>query len=390
MSIEGEIKISVVARSGQVESVSITSTRPLHITKLFAGKSIDSVAEIMNALYQLCNTAHRFAFLRLLDESAVITLSQNEIQAYKLLLDLETIREHCFSIASKWSQDADNLIDTNIINLLATLKEINSTLFANTDALSLADKELQSFNSIDKLIIKLEQQLQNLLIGSKNNSESIFTDMDSFNNWLQVGESKSVTFLNYLQQHKLNEIGDVKVSHLPDLNLQEVSALLNNDAYIQHPSYQEITCETTPYSRQSKHQFIKQLVNVHGNGVLTRAVSQLLEVFELLNKVKHDYRDIEPENISYNIQLPVLETSALVQLEAARGRLVHQLSIENEKIKTYQILAPTEWNFHPEGVLNNMIKSLSFTDKEDLIKRVKLLVNAIDPCVGYSVEVDHA
>jgi coenzyme F420-reducing hydrogenase alpha subunit len=390
MSIEGEIKISVVARSGQVESVSITSTRPLHITKLFAGKSIDSVAEIMNALYQLCNTAHRFAFLRLLDESAVITLSQNEIQAYKLLLDLETIREHCFSIASKWSQDADNLIDTNIINLLATLKEINSTLFANTDALSLADKELQSFNSINKLIIKLEQQLQNLLIGSKNNSESIFTDMDSFNNWLQVGESKSVTFLNYLQQHKLNEIGDVKVSHLPDLNLQEVSALLNNDAYIQHPSYQEITCETTPYSRQSKHQFIKQLVNVHGNGVLTRAVSQLLEVFELLNKVKHDYRDIEPENISYNIQLPVLETSALVQLEAARGRLVHQLSIENEKIKTYQILAPTEWNFHPEGVLNNMIKSLSFTDKEDLIKRVKLLVNAIDPCVGYSVEVDHA
>ena len=390
MSIEGEIKISVVARSGQVESVSITSTRPLHITKLFAGKSIDSVAEIMNALYQLCNTAHRFAFLRLLDESAVITLSQNEIQAYKLLLDLETIREHCFSIASKWSQDADNLIDTNIINLLATLKEINSTLFANTDALSLADKELQSFNSIDKLIIKLEQQLQNLLIGSKNNSESIFTDMDSFNNWLQVGESKSVTFLNYLQQHKLNEIGDVKVSHLPDLNLQEVSALLNNDAYIQHPSYQEITCETTPYSRQSKHQFIKQLVNAHGNGVLTRAVSQLLEVFELLNKVKHDYRDIEPENISYNIQLPVLETSALVQLEAARGRLVHQLSIENEKIKTYQILAPTEWNFHPEGVLNNMIKSLSFTDKEDLIKRVKLLVNAIDPCVGYSVEVDHA
>jgi coenzyme F420-reducing hydrogenase alpha subunit len=132
------------------------------------------------------------------------------------------------------------------------------------------------------------------------------------------------------------------------------------------------------------------LVNVHGNGVLTRAVSQLLEVFELLNKVKHDYRDIEPENISYNIQLPVLETSALVQLEAARGRLVHQLSIENEKIKTYQILAPTEWNFHPEGVLNHMIKSLNFTDKEDLISKVRLLINAIDPCVGYSIKVDHA
>jgi coenzyme F420-reducing hydrogenase alpha subunit len=390
MPIEGEIKISVIVRAGQVESVSITSTRPLHITRLFAGKSIDSVADIMNALYQLCNTAHRFAFLRLLDESAVIKLSQNEIQAYKLLLDLETIREHCFSISSKWSQDSGNSVDTNIINLLVILKEINSTLFANTDPLSLADKELQSFNSIDKLIIKLEQQLQNLLIGSENNAESIFTGIDSFNNWLRYGESKSVTFLNYLQQHQLSKIGDVEVSHLPDLDLQEVSVLLNNDAYIQRPSYQNVTYETTPYSRQSRHQLIKQLVNIHGNGVLTRAVAQLLEIFELLNKVKHDYRDIESENISYSIQLPVLETRALVQLEAARGRLVHQLSIEDEKIKTYQILAPTEWNFHPEGVLNHMIESLSFTDKEDLIKKIKLLVNAIDPCVGYSVEVDHA
>ncbi len=390
MPIEGEIKISVVARSGQVEAVSITSTRPLHITKLFAGKSIDSVADIMNAIYHLCNTAHRFAFLRLLDESTVIKLSQNEIQAYELLLDLETIREHCFSIASKWSQDTDNIVDTNIINLLAILKEISATLFVNTDPLSLADKELQSFNSIDKLILKLEQQLQNLLIGSKNNAEFVFTDMDSFNDWLKVGKSKSVTFLNYLQQHQLNEIGNVEVSHLPDLDLQEVSILLNNDAYIQRPSYQDTTCETTPYSRQSKHQFIKQLVNVHGNGVLTRAVSQLLEVFELLNKVKRNYRNIESENISYNIQFPVLATSALVQLEAARGRLVHQLCIENEKIKTYQILAPTEWNFHPEGILNHMIKSLNFTDKEDLISKVRLLVNAIDPCVGYSIEVDYA
>jgi hypothetical protein len=44
------------------------------------------------------NTAHRFAFLRLLDKCKVISLSVNEMLAYQLLLDLETIREHCFSI----------------------------------------------------------------------------------------------------------------------------------------------------------------------------------------------------------------------------------------------------------------------------------------------------
>jgi len=390
MPIEGEIKISVVARSGQVESVSITSTRPLHITKLFAGKSIDSVADIMNAIYHLCNTAHRFAFLRLLDESTVIKLSQNEIKAYELLLDLETIREHCFSIASKWNQDAEGTVNSNIINLLSTLKEINATLFLNTDPLSLVDKELQAFDSIEILTLKLEQQLQNLLLGFKCNAESVFKDMNSFNNWLKVGKSQGATFLNYLLQHQLNKIGNIEAFHLPDLDPKNISDFLYNDAYIQQPNYQDITYETTPYSRQSNHQLIKQLVNINGNGVFTRAASQLLEVFELLNKVKCNYRNIETEIISYNFQFPVLETSALVQLEAARGRLVHQLSIKDEKIKSYQILAPTEWNFHPEGVLNHMIRSLNFTDKEDLISKVKLLVNAVDPCVGYSVEIDHA
>ncbi len=390
MSIEGEIRISVTVKSDKIKSVLITSTRPLHITKLFSGKSIDSVANIINTIYQLCNAAHSFAFLRLLEETGVIKLSQNEIQAYQLLLELETIREHCFSIASKWRQDADNLVDTNIINLLATLKEVNATLFPNTNPFSLTAKKLQASNSIDEPILKLEQELQGLLLGSEHKAGFVFENLDNFNEWLQAGESESANFLNYLQQYQLNKIGDVNTSHLPDLDLKDISVLLGDDAYIQRPSYQDGACETTPYSRQSKHQLIKQLTGIHGSGVFTRAVAQLLEVFELLNKIKHNYANIKAEDISYNVQFPLIEVSALVQLEAARGRLVHQLSIENEKVKSYQILAPTEWNFHPEGLLSDMIKSLNFTDKEDLVARITLLVNAIDPCVGYTIEIEHA
>jgi len=100
MPIEGEIKITVAGNSGMVETVSITSTRPLHITQLFKDKSIETVADLINTLYHLCNTAHRFSYFRLLDNSGVISLSKNEISAYQLLLDLETIREHCFSIST--------------------------------------------------------------------------------------------------------------------------------------------------------------------------------------------------------------------------------------------------------------------------------------------------
>jgi hypothetical protein len=98
----------------------------------------------MNILYQLCNTAHRFTFLSLLKQNNVIKLSKNETLAYQLLLDLETIKEHCFSIASKWSED--NAIDANVTGVLATIKQINTMLFIDCDSLGIDDKTLASFD----------------------------------------------------------------------------------------------------------------------------------------------------------------------------------------------------------------------------------------------------
>ncbi|RUM82863.1 MAG: nickel-dependent hydrogenase large subunit, partial [Candidatus Thioglobus sp.] len=61
---------------------------------------------------------------------------------------------------------------------------------------------------------------------------------------------------------------------------------------------------------------------------------------------------------------------------------------EDGKIKSYQILAPTEWNFHPQGVLSRMIEAVTYKNEQDLVNQIKLLVDVVDPCVGYSIEID--
>ncbi|SFV85685.1 hypothetical protein MNB_SUP05-7-739 [hydrothermal vent metagenome] len=35
-----------------------------------------------------------------------------------------------------------------------------------------------------------------------------------------------------------------------------------------------------------------------------------------------------------------------------------------------------------------MIETLTYKNEEDLIDKIKLLVNTVDPCVGYSIEID--
>lgn len=386
MSIEGEITVKVTIDFDSVKEVSITSSRPLHITQLFAEQPIQKVATTLDALYQLCNTAHRFAFLRLLSKCKVIGLSQNEITAYQLLLDLETIREHCFSIATKWCMDDNQTINKSMIDLLTTIRAISSSLFSSGSPLSLEDKALQPFSSIQPLVAKLEEQLIVSLIGKEFSPKCVFDDSGYFDHWIETQSSDCAIFLHHIQQSKFKDLGNAKTNFLPNIATKELVTLLNNNAFISQPSYQNSCYETTPYARQNKHLLMQQLLGTYGSGVFARSSAQLLEVFELLKRVKNNYTQIHNEHIHYEVNISV-DTMAMVDIDAARGKLIHALTIKDEKIKAYRILSPTQWNFHPQGVLKQMITSINFENKQDLNAKIKLLVNAIDPCVGYQIEV---
>lgn len=395
MPIEGEIKIAVEACSGQVNSVMITSTRPLHITQIFAKKSIHSVSNLLNTVYQLCNTAHQFAFLRLLDKTNVIQLSQNEKHAYQLLLELEIIREHCFSIATKWNQSPNKKIDIYIyiyINILSTIKEISNVLFQGSNPFSLKNKNLESFSSIKPLMATLEIQLIDAFLGDISVKEEFFPflNLDNFTLWLQNSTCHSANFLNDLKDRGFAQIGHVEAKCLPKIDQQDFNVLMQNPNFIKQPEYQRQAFETTPLSRQFQHPLIRELSKSYGNGLLTRSVAQLIEIFELLKKIKGAYTGLNAETIRYQFQYFKTESEAGVQLEAARGHLVHQMYITQDRIQAYKILAPTEWNFHPQGVLYKMIQTLTYQNEAHLLEQIKLLVNAVDPCVGFSIEIKNA
>ncbi|CAB5508307.1 Type I restriction-modification system, DNA-methyltransferase subunit M (EC, partial [Bathymodiolus thermophilus thioautotrophic gill symbiont] len=74
----------------------------------------------------------------------------------------------------------------------------------------------------------------------------------------------------------------------------------------------------------------------------------------------HNYVNLYSEDIHYGINTSTVVNIAVVEVEAARGKLMHSLTIQGEEIKSYRILSPTQWNFHPQGVLKQMIQSLDF------------------------------
>lgn len=73
-------------------------------------------------------------------------------------------------------------------------------------------------------------------------------------------------------------------------------------------------------------------------------------------------------------------------VETARGLLLHEVALDDERVADYVIVAPTEWNFHPQGMLATWLAGLDASDAEALKRRIEFAVASFDPCVGWEVE----
>lgn len=89
----------------------------------------------------------------------------------------------------------------------------------------------------------------------------------------------------------------------------------------------------------------------------------------------------------------------LAWCEMARGLLVHRVALapDGVTVRDWQVLAPTEWNFHPEGTLARALGTLSGHDRARQSAAARLLAVAFDPCVEFDIidsrkeqEVAHA
>lgn len=70
-------------------------------------------------------------------------------------------------------------------------------------------------------------------------------------------------------------------------------------------------------------------------------------------------------------------------LATARGLLMHEIVLDGECVADYVIVAPTEWNFHPQGRLAGWLTGMP---AEGIEKPLAQAVAALDPCVRWELE----
>jgi hypothetical protein len=152
------------------------------------------------------------------------------------------------------------------------------------------------------------------------------------------------------------------------------------------PTWQGEALEVGAWSRQAQHCMEALPVGGVKNRLQQRWLARWLDLKRCL-----DAAAFQDHFAAASVAVAPGEGVGVV--ETARGPLLHYCRVNSGRLVDYAIAAPTEWNFHPNGVLVRELTGQNFVDLEGLRQYVDWRILALDPCVPWQLtleEVGHA
>jgi len=388
-AIEGKISIDLYPFSNNEDHVKISSSRPLQASKILIGKTPEQALSIIPLLFNICGIAQSHAALSSIQQYMLLETNPAVEMCRDMLVLVENAKEHMLRIFIDWpklfNQDANN---SQLAYLSQLIDKFKSAMFYQGKAFSLNSKLDIDTSKLESQIEKLEQYLNDYLFSMPPENWLAMDDIDSLIKWAQHCDSIVAHAINTICEQGWASQGYSNCYPLPELDNTTLLNYFNADnvdQFIAEPEWKGCCYETTVLTRQFKHPLIQSLYQEFQTALITRWVARLIELANIPQQLRSMLNSLTDKN-STKISDSKIHPG-VAQVEAARGRLIHRVEIDQEIISNYQILAPTEWNFHPRGLITQSLTSLKSNDKKELAQLAHLLINAIDPCVGYELRI---
>lgn len=383
-SLAGEIGIELIHHNGCVRATRLHAARPF-AARALTGKTPAQVLAAVPLLFALCGSGQAYAAYLACREALGYEADLAADQARELLVTTEALREHAWRILLDWPKLSGDIADQAVLAKLLKLdQQLNLQLFEKGRAFELDSRPYS--NPSPGLVRKLLAELTGLIdTGIFGGQLAAFYRLDSepgLKHWLVHDTSKPGLLLKRLYQFGWQACGQSRIRPLPDLGNAELEQVLKNtdlQVFCRLPHWHGVSFETTPYGRQCRHPLIQALREHYHNGLLVRLVATLLEVAQLSETL-------------LNPGLPLALASGqagvgISQVQAARGLLIHRVVFSEGLAQNYTIIAPTEWNFHPHGVVAESLMNLCAHSPAELKAQADLLIHVIDPCINYQLRL---
>ncbi|WP_349569162.1 nickel-dependent hydrogenase large subunit [Azotobacter salinestris] len=343
-SLAGRLRVEVRLQEGIIQSVDTRLQRPLaQLSRLFVGQTAEAALACLPLLFSLCAAAQQVAALRALERAAGWT-AMPEVEAGRTrLAELELIRESLLRLVQVWA-------------LPLPLERLKALLALCRQAAS----RLQPLSAFRAAPQPADPQLEETLAAlvAAWTALELPTPADWLGARLKPWQAVALG-------GPLPEI--LAPAHLPALLTQ----LRAGDVRAEIAGAPRITGPAASAGMQATAAAqIEQHV-----GALLQRTAQAIDSLQ------------QPPLPPAVAGLQAGEGVGLAQ--TARGALLHRVCLDEGMVGAWQLLAPTDWNFHADGPLRRRLCGVRVAegDCEALLRE---LILAFDPCVAFEVKIIHA
>lgn len=375
VGIAGELLIKLQQKDSKIDC-QIHSTRPTQVSRLFQGKTIAETLSTIPLLFNICSKAQSVTAVRAIESATNCSVSPHTESIREALITLESLREQCLRIAIDWPAYIQENTDKKMLSYLGL--NINQLIQSLNPQQTLSyqanvSTEIKTQNNWSELSSLLSNSIFAMKAEQWRSSISLEHQTEQINKWAEKKQTQAARFIHWLNQKDWKEAGASKIKPLPMIKDEELLTVLKEQqqSFTALPDWKNQTYELSWFNKQ----------HTENNGIYSRMLARLIEIADLIIKLDAFF------NKNKTLIAPRCSAAGMAHTHAARGRLSHYVELENGIINNLLILAPTEWNFHPQGVAQDSLCNLQASPENEIRQQAELLIHAIDPCVSYQLNI---
>jgi hypothetical protein len=357
-SPEGELVVALHCHAGQVADCTIASSRPDVAARLLQGRAAEAIAAAVPRLFSLCSDSQGVACQLALAAARSRLPDPAHLADVDRRVAAEVMREAGLRVMLGWPRVLGEVPDSAAVAAARRLRDPGKLIDAPDDAMAQA----------------LFAEPVAAWLG-RDHAASWWA-------WADAGACATARFVAW--RRSATPRGEPAPRLLPSPAEPGLLRELAGNAFAvpgfsAAPTWQGLPAETGALAWARTDPLVQDLLRL-GQVAAARQAARLRELARQL---------LAPDPSPRAGALALAPGLGLGWAHNARGLLIHVVELDGERALRYRIVAPTEWNFHPQGALAEALRGIPAADSDSARSAALELVDSLDPCVACRVEVIH-
>ena len=367
----GSVIVTVENHSGTRRTVGVRSTRGPMVSKLFWGRKADTkLSNFIGLVYTLCPVSQASAWNCAVAYARGESPQGAQQESWAEAVQLEILAEHIRCLAMDLPQQLGLPPPGNLRPLGAYRAKVS--------ALALGAKEKNPRN----LLREASALAGDLLFGEDPGQlPADLYEPARFASWVSTRTTALKPVFSYL--HALpSGLGGNSVQALhpddPDTR-EELAGSLAEEGFCRAPHLPTGPAQTNALTRQEGTDAFRMMEEAVGRCCFLYFYARLLELRRLCADFAEPSRVVRGFSPEPGVGISFVET--------ARGTLMQRVRLgEGDVVREAAIVAPTEWNFSPDGAAQQSLSTIKAADYKTWHNRVLLVARQFDACIPVRIE----